>query len=158
VSGTGKTTLARALADRLGYAFIEGDDLHPEANVRKMASGVPLDDADRWPWLERVAGSLDAAAAAGGGVVACSALKRQYRDMIRERLTVPLAVVHPVLSRDALEARLRERRGHYMPVSLLASQFGALEPPDPDEDAIVIDAGLPEEDQIIEAVAALTRP
>lgn len=148
VSGAGKSTLGRGLAERLGYAFIEGDDLHPPANVDKMAAGVPLNDADRRPWLERVAEALAQAAAAGGGVVACSALKRAYRDLIRQGLATPLAIVHPVMAETAARDRLARRRGHYMPVSLLASQFSALEPPGPDERAIIVDASLPVDQQV----------
>ena len=155
VSGVGKSTLGRALADRLGYVFIEGDELHPEANVRKMAAGIPLDDEDRWPWLERIAETLERAATAGGGVAACSALKRRYRDLIRERLTLPLTIVCPVLKPDLLGQRLLRRQGHYMPPSLLRSQLDALEPPEPDEPAIMIDATLDPEQQAERVAAAL---
>ena len=157
VSGAGKSTLGRALADRLGYAFIEGDALHPEANVRKMAAGVPLDDDDRWPWLERVAEVMAQAAAHGGGVAACSALKRPYRDLIREGVAAPLAFVHPTLAKAALGERLARRQGHYMPVSLLDSQLAALEPPGSDEDAVMVDAALPVEDQIALVLATLEK-
>ena len=138
--------------------FVEGDQLHPPANVGKMASGIPLDDADRAPWLERVAQTLGAAAMAGGGVAACSALKRRYRDRLRARLSTPPVFIFPTLTRDVLEQRLAARQGHYMPLSLLDSQLAALEPPDPDEDALVIDAGLPVQEQIDRIASALGCP
>ena len=159
VSGAGKSTLGRALAERLGYAFIEGDDLHPPANVVKMASGVPLEDADRWPWLARVAEELSVGAAAGGAVVACSALKRRYRDSIREHVGMPVMIIHPEMDADDLRRRMARRSGHFMPTSLLDSQFAALERPDPaTEQACVIDAALPVEEQVGLAVAALRQP
>lgn len=148
VSGAGKTTLGRALAGRLGYRFIEGDELHPPANVAKMAAGTPLDDADRWPWLRACAAELRAAANAGGGVLSCSALKRRYRDLLRTEVGEPLLFVLPVLPAEELRRRLGERRGHYMPPSLLDSQLAALEPPGSDEPAVTSDAMLPVEDQI----------
>ena len=155
VCGAGKTTLGRALADRLGYAFIEGDDLHSAANVAKMAAGTPLTDEDRAPWLERVADALADAATRGGGVVACSALKRRYRDLLRNRSRQALAIVHPLLADGALLDRLARREGHFMPPGLLASQQAALEPPAPDEHACTIDAARPLGEQVASAIALL---
>jgi gluconokinase len=155
VSGAGKSTLGRALAERLGYRFIEGDDLHPQANVRKMAAGIPLQDEDRWPWLEQAAVVLGQGAQTGGAVLACSALKHSYRDLIRARLTLPLALVYPLMAREALERRMARRQGHYMPVSLLASQFAALEPPGPDERPVVVDGALAVDEQVDRVLAAL---
>jgi len=139
VSGAGKSTIARALAEQLGWDFAEGDDLHPPANVAKMAAGQPLSDADRGPWLVRVAGWIDREIEDGRhGVITCSALKRSYRDVLRrpEVLFVYLSV-----PREELERRMAARRGHYMPASLLHSQLETLEPPGVDEAALTIHAG-----------------
>ncbi len=143
VSGSGKSTVAAELARALGWAFQEGDDLHPAANVEKMRAGTPLADADRWPWLRRIAEAIDAWRAAGvHGVIACSALKRAYRNLIvGERPDVRLVYLHG--DEALIHARLVQRRGHYMPPALLASQLEALEPPEPDEHAIVVDIDGP---------------
>jgi carbohydrate kinase (thermoresistant glucokinase family) len=137
VSGCGKTTVGRALAARLGLPYIEGDELHPPFNVARMAAGFPLTDADREGWLHAVARRL--ADAPGGAVVSCSALKRRYRDLLR-RAAPDLRLVHLHGTPELLAARLAERQGHYMPASLLPSQFEALEPPGPDEHALSLDA------------------
>lgn len=138
VSGAGKSTIARCLADELGWDFAEGDDLHPTANVAKMAAGSPLTDADRKPWLDQVAHWIDAELEAGrSGVITCSALKRSYRDRLRRPRVL---FVHLSVPRAELERRLRIRAGHFMPASLLDSQLAALQPPAGDESAIVIDA------------------
>jgi len=155
VSGSGKSTFGRTLAQAIGYRFIEGDDLHPTANLEKMRSGVPLNDEDRWPWLERVADELRQAALAGGGVAACSALKRRYRDLIRGRARLPVTFFDLDLSREKLRSRMEQRRGHFMPPSLLDSQLATLEPPAPDEGVIRIDAALSTADQVAGAMAAL---
>jgi gluconokinase len=143
VSGAGKTTLGQALAARLRHRFIEGDALHPPANVAKMSAGSPLDDEDRWPWLRACAAELAEAARQGGGVLACSALKRRYRDLLRERVGAPVLFVLPELPVADLRRRLGERRGHYMPPGLLDSQLAALEPPDADEPVVSSDATRP---------------
>jgi len=155
VSGCGKTTLGRELAAALDVPFVEGDALHPPANVAKMSAGIPLDDSDREPFLTRVAEAL-VAARPRGAVVSCSALKRSYRDLIRERAGA-VTFVWPRLPRAELAARLTQRRDHYMPVSLLDSQLAALEPPAEDEHAIVLDGAEPTAAQAAHALALLDR-
>ena len=130
VSGSGKSSVGTALARRIGAAFRDGDDLQPPANVEKMRAGIALADADRWPWLDRVGQVLATDAPV---VIACSALKRAYRDRIRAGAGGPVRFIHLAGSRDMIAARMAARKGHYMPVSLLDSQFAALEPPGPDE-------------------------
>jgi carbohydrate kinase (thermoresistant glucokinase family) len=157
VSGCGKSTVGRLLAERLGSVFQEGDDLHPAANVAKMRAGVPLTDEDRRPWLDRVAAWIDGRLAAGeSGVVACSALKRTYR----EQLARPGGVVfvHLAVDRHTLEERLAERRGHFMPPALLASQLKTLEEPGTDAGVIRVDATKSAEtaaDSVLERLATL---
>jgi len=155
VSGSGKTTLGQALATRLACAFIDADDHHPAENVGKMASGVPLEDADRWPWLERLNGLLRAQAEQGRTVViACSALKHAYRT----RLCAGIADCRVVYLRGSIaqiRARLAERRHRYMPASLLESQFAALEPP---AGAITLDVAETPEDCVATVLAALAAP
>ena len=157
VSGCGKSTVGRVLAERLGWVFQEGDDLHPASNVAKMRAGVALTDEDRWPWLDRVAAWIDGRLAADeSGVVACSALKRTYR----ERLARPggVAFVHLALDRHTLEERLAGRRGHYMPAALLASQLETLEEPGTDKGVIRVDAQRSAEaaaDSVLEGLATL---
>jgi len=155
VSGAGKSTLGRALGDALGFRFVEGDALHPAANVAKMAVGIPLDDADRRPFLENVAAALVAHREAGV-VASCSALKRGYRDLLRERAG-PIAFVLPMLDRATLAARLAGRAGHFMPPALLDSQIAALDPPAADENAITVDGALPIAAQVAAVLAALGR-
>ncbi len=139
VSGCGKSTVGGVLAGRLGWDLGEGDDLHPPANVAKMASGHPLTDDDRWPWLALVRQWIDERVTAGTpGVITCSALKRSYRDVLRSQHVV---FVHLTGTREQLLARLAGRHGHFMPAALLDSQLADLEPPGPDEQAISIDIG-----------------
>ena len=141
VSGSGKSSLGAALAHRLGVAFVDGDDLHPPANVARMAAGEPLTDEDRGPWLDAVGARL----AAGGVVVACSALRRRYRDRLRA-LAPDARIVLIEVPREELERRIRQRPGHFMPASLLDSQLATLEPPDLDEPVRVVDGTRPLED------------
>ena len=140
VSGSGKTTLGELLAARLGVPFVDGDDLHPPANVEKMRRGRPLTDEDRIPWLDAVGERL----AEGSVVLACSALKRAYRDRLREAAP-GLRLVYLDGSAGLLRHRMEHRVGHYMPPRLLESQFAALEPPERDENPIRLDiSGAPE--------------
>lgn len=136
VAGCGKSTVGAAFAAAIRARFIDGDDLHPPANVAKMASGKPLDDQDRAPWLVRVGQALQGGP--GSVVIGCSALKRRYRDVIRREAGKPVMFLHLAGSRDVLLARMAARTGHFMPTSLLDSQLAALEPPVADEAAISV--------------------
>jgi len=141
VSGCGKSTVAGLLARRLSCDLVEGDDLHPAENVAKMTAGVPLTDADRLPWLRRIAAWIaDRADTGRDGVVTCSALKRSYRDLLRGPGNGVL-FVYLRGTKEVIGQRLAARHGHYMPPSLLDSQFADLEPPGPDEPAIAVDIG-----------------
>jgi gluconokinase len=140
VSGAGKTTIGKLLAEQLGWQFYEGDDFHPRANIEKMRSGRPLTDEDRWPWLERLREQITRSIIAkDNAVLACSALKRAYRD----RLRVSDDVTFVFLRGDyaLIEKQLRQRRGHFMNPELLRSQFADLEEPEPDEDVLTVDLG-----------------
>ncbi|MEW1808152.1 gluconokinase [Pseudarthrobacter sp. NPDC080039] len=146
VSGCGKTTIGDLVARELGVPFLDGDSLHPVANVAKMAAGTPLTDEDRWPWLGIVGGEL-AAAGDGGLVLACSALKRSYRDAIREHAPDTI-FLHLNGSKKVLAQRLEGRSGHFMPPALLDSQLATLEALDTDENGAVVDIGAPA-DQVV---------
>ncbi len=145
VSGSGKSTVAGVLAERLGWDLAEGDDLHPPENVAKMASGRPLDDEDRRPWLANVAGWIRAHTEAGRpGIVTSSALKRRYRDVLRGEHVV---FVYLAGAPDQIAHRIAARHGHYMPPALLGSQLDALEPPGEDENALTVNiSGSPGEE------------
>jgi gluconokinase len=148
VSGAGKTTVGAPLARRLGVPFKEGDDLHPPANVEKLRRHLPLEDADRAPWLKAVAAWIDDWRRAGsGGVITCSALKRRYRDALAENRP-SIIFVYLKGSPAVLAARVGARRGHFMPPSLLGSQLADLEEPGGDERAISVDGDLPAPAQI----------
>ena len=154
VSGSGKSTIARPLAERLGWDFEEGDELHPAANIAKMKAGHPLTDADRGPWLLAVRGWINGELDAGrSGVITCSALKRAYRDRLRRD---GVRFVFLQGAEAIIRERVKARTGHFMPVSLVDSQFDTLEPPTPDEHPIVIDVRQPVETQVEEICAAVT--
>ena len=141
VSGSGKTTVAAMLAGALGSHFLEGDDLHPPANVAKMKSGTPLNDDDRRPWLKAIAAEIDQWRSQGeAGVVTCSALKRAYREIIIGARP-EVILVYLKGSRDLIAHRMAQRHEHFMPVALLDSQFATLQEPGPDEAPIVVDVG-----------------
>lgn len=144
VTGSGKTSVGEALAQAIGAIFVDGDRLHPLANIAKMSAGIPLDDDDRWPWLAKVGETLRRQPAPI--IVGCSALKRAYRDYITERAGAPVLFVYLDGSHELISRRMRERTGHFMPASLLDSQFATLEIPGQDENAIrvAIDAPLEE--------------
>ena len=146
VSGSGKTTVARGLADHLGWEFLEGDDLHPAANVEKMSAGTPLTDEDRRPWLRAIGAWMDERIARGSdAVLTCSALKRSYRDLLAGGRP-GVRFCHVDADPRVIEERVEARRGHYMPPSLLPSQLRTLEPLGPDEPGVVVPAqGTPEE-------------
>ena len=141
VSGCGKTTVAALLSGRCGWSFEEGDALHPQSNVDKMRAGHPLTDEDRWPWLEKVASWIDGQLDAGrSGIITCSALKRSYRDILNRRGS-GVVFVYLAGDKELIAARLAVRRGHFMPPSLLESQFETLEEPQADEPAVRVDIG-----------------
>ncbi|MEU0937683.1 MULTISPECIES: gluconokinase [unclassified Embleya] len=153
VSGTGKSTVGRLLAAELRVPYADADDFHPPANIAKMSAGIPLDDVDRAPWLDSI-GEWLAAHARSGGVVGCSALKRAYRDRLR-RVAPEVVTLHLVGDRALIAARLHERTGHFMPETLLDSQFADLQALEPDERGLALDVA-PGPDAITEqAVAAL---
>jgi gluconokinase len=151
VSGSGKTKVGKALAADLGWPFLDADDYHPEANVAKMTAGTPLTDADRWPWLDRVATEMGAVLVRGGhAVLACSALKQAYRDRLASCARAPDDVRFVYLKGDyeTIAPRVARRTHRYMPACLLASQFATLEEP---KDAIVVDVATP----ILEKIAQI---
>lgn len=127
VSGSGKSSVGLAIAEALGLPFLEGDTLHPQSNVKKMASGIPLTDEDRSPWLDKI--GVELAKADRGIVVSCSALKKSYRDRLRQKTGGALAFVFLDGSLDVLRSHMSKRTGHFMPLSMLDSQLATLEPP-----------------------------
>jgi len=135
VSGSGKTSVGEALAERFAMPMLEGDQFHPKANIDKMSSGTPLTDDDRWPWLDAIAAAMRDAS--DGVIVTCSALRHAYRDRLRAGAGRRVLFVFLEGSRETLAARLAARKGHFMPASLLDSQLATLEPPAPDEPGIV---------------------
>ncbi|MBV9250317.1 MAG: gluconokinase [Acetobacteraceae bacterium] len=158
VSGSGKTTVARGVAENEGWPLVEGDDFHPSANIAKMKAGIPLSDEDRWPWLRAIAEEIDARRARGGSaVVACSALKRAYRDiLVGKREDVRLVYLQG--SRQLIGQRIAARKGHFMPPELLDSQFATLEEPGADERPIVVSVAAPAQIIIDEVIRQLKAP
>lgn len=155
VSGSGKTTVGKGIADAMGWEYAEGDDFHSEANVAKMSAGTPLTDEDRWPWLRAIGRWLDRHEhAATSAVVTCSALRRVYRDLLREDRP-DVRFCHVEAAADLIKTRLESRRGHYMPASLLASQFAILEPLEADEPGVVVSAVGTSEEIELRALFAL---
>jgi gluconokinase len=154
VAGTGKTSVGETLAEELGCEFIEGDELHPRANIEKMSKGIPLTDEDRWPWLHAIAEMIAVKDYEGiCTVVTCSALKRSYRDVLRD--AAPTFFVHLDAPFEVLEERMEHRTKHFMPTSLLRSQFETLEPLGDDEPGAVIDVSPPLDEVIEEALNAV---
>ena len=135
VSGCGKTSVGERLAPDLGARYVDGDDLHPQANIDKMSHGIPLTDEDRWPWLDAVGQVLRVPDV----IVGCSALKRSYRDAIRAGAGAEVCFVHLAGERSVIAARMAARKGHFMPEALLDSQYAALEPPGADETSVTVD-------------------
>ena len=154
VSGAGKTTVGKLLARELGWRFIEADDFHPAANIEKMRSGHPLTDKDRWPWLERLRQRIDVSlASAENAVLACSALRRAYRD--RLRVSEGLSFVFLRGSYASIERQLRSRHRHFMNPALLQSQFDDLEEPRPDENVLTVELGQTPQEIVKEIEAKL---
>lgn len=153
VSGCGKSTIASALAAATGGTAIDGDDFHPKDNIRKMSDGIALTDADRWPWLDKVARAMRE----GDGRIfcACSALKRSYRDRIRTAAGEPVTFLHLRGSKQLISGRMNSRPGHFMPSSLLDSQFATLEIPGQDEAAIEVDIAASETDVVASLLQAI---
>jgi len=157
VCGTGKTTLATVLAERLGCDHAEADDFHSAANIAKMAAGVPLEDSDRWPWLQEIAGWIhDRDLAGRPAVVTCSALKRAYRDALRAG-SPRIFFIHLVGSRELILERMQRRTEHFMPASLMDSQLAILEPLGPDERGVVLDVAQPPGVLVSAALAAISQ-
>ena len=155
VCGCGKSNVGIELAKRLGMSFIDADDLHPSANIAKMSQSVPLNDDDRWPWLDIVGKELTSKAdETGGAVAACSALRQAYRDRITEAAGQPVLFVHLAGSYELISERLNARGGHFMPPALLKSQFETLETPNENELAVEVDIALGV-DQIVTQIVDL---
>jgi gluconokinase len=155
VSGSGKSTVGEALAARLGVPFRDADEFHPKSNVEKMSAGIPLIDDDRWPWLDAIGAAIHDTPAGKGIVVSCSALKRVYRDRILKAAGRPVTFVHLDGPKAVLAERLKGRKGHFFPPSLLDSQLATLEPLAPDEPAMRVSIELPVEKQVSDIIERL---
>jgi len=153
VAGTGKSTVAGLLAERLNWEFQEGDALHPPANVAKMSTGIPLTDEDRWPWLDAIGAWIKEKTKRGEpGILTCSALKRSYRDRLRGPNVIFVFLNGP---REVIAARMARRADHFMPPALLNSQLATLEPPTADENVLAVDLGTTPADEVAEVLHAL---
>ena len=156
VTSCGKTSVGEALAQQLECRFIEGDRLHPASNIAKMSAGQPLNDGDRWPWLDIIGKAMSTELVAGRGVVAsCSALRKIYRQKLAQSARAPIKFIFLHGSREVLAARIAARKGHFMPPSLLDSQLKTLEIPGPDEEALHLDVALPVDELVKRARAFL---
>lgn len=156
VSGCGKSTVGEELASKLGIPFMEGDKLHPVSNVEKMAAGTPLNDDDRWPWLDLVGAELRKGFEAGGIVISCSALKKTYRDRLRHACGGPLAFVYLEGSEALLTERMGARTGHFMPLSLLKTQLATLEVPSGEDGVVTVDIDATPETIVEKALEGLS--
>jgi gluconokinase len=155
VSGAGKTTVGELLAARLDVPYADADEFHPPANVAKMSAGTPLTDDDRWPWLDAIGRWLDQQRA-GGAVVTCSALRRTHRDALRAHVA-DLWFLHCAGSFELIQQRITRRAHHFMPASLLRSQFETLEPPGADERAVSEDVGRQPAEMVADFLATIAR-
>jgi gluconokinase len=155
VSGSGKSTIAEQLAQRLGWTYEDGDRFHPASNVAKMSAGHPLTDEDRWPWLQAIADEIDRVCKAGEHVViACSALKRSYRDvLVHGRRDIRIVYLNG--TQELIAGRLAARKGHFMPPGLLASQFKTLEPPGADENPVIVSIDVSVEEIVDDTVSRM---
>lgn len=156
VSGSGKSSVGELLAERLGVPFIEGDKLHPKANIEKMSAGTPLDDEDRWPWLDIIGEKL-VAARNTGAILSCSALKKIYRDRLRNAVGNDLTFVYLDGSRDLLMERLTDRPGHFFKPALLDSQLETLEKPQDEPRTLTVDVTPPQEEIVEDIVETLKK-
>ncbi|MEJ8474266.1 gluconokinase [Roseibium algae] len=150
VAGCGKTTVGEHLSEALDWRFLDGDSLHPADNIEKMSKGTPLTDEDRWPWLGAVGSALQGSETSI--IIGCSSLKRIYRDEIRKTAQGPVSFVHLAGSKELIALRMQERAGHFMPLSLLESQFAALETPGNDENTVTVDIAKPLNEAIADLV------
>lgn len=158
VSGAGKSSIAELLASRLDCAFVEGDQLHPASNVRKMADGIPLTDEDRWPWLALIGERLQAARSRGDDIVlTCSSLKKTYREKLRQAGGEPLYFVFLKGSPELLAERMGHRKGHFMPAALLQSQLATLESPEHEPNVVTVDIDQTIEEIVDDSIVALEK-
>lgn len=154
VAGCGKSTVGIALADQLGGIYLEGDEFHPQSNIEKMSNGEPLTDEDRWPWLKIIARKM---AKSDGLIFAgCSALKRSYRDFITSQAGEDVTFIHLSGSKELIAGRMKKRAGHFMPTSLLDSQFATLEPLSAQESAIIVDIAHAEQEVLDQIITSIT--
>ncbi|WP_246085209.1 gluconokinase [Rhizobium glycinendophyticum] len=153
VAGSGKSSVGAALGAAMGAPYLDGDDLHSAENIAKMSAGIALTDDDRWPWLTKIGETLTGHP--GTILIGCSALKRTYRDLIRKTAERPVTFIHCAGSRSLIAERMAKRPGHFMPMSLLDSQFAALELPGADEDAITLNIAAPLLDLVAKAMTQL---